>query len=336
MNPLKKFLLGLLAGTTLAFVITQHRDTGELLAAIPLFCFYVIGLSFGWQTTMRWTGKVMRLGADLTFWVFFACIFRRGILIGIFVLFFFLTITLAIGCWAGIYIALRDSLKFIFKDRESWKKQYVFPTSEAPAYLLLLAWFSKYNDQELHDDDVQGICNTFPGQYVDENRLVQSLANRNLEDLYQAIQIYKNTPYRESVSTLLSKMLRMAFTSGRVTCQAKEFLYMLAESQSFSWPMMEETYHRMTGAAFPRVSEPSGTSPSSGNDPQTRRALKLLHLPEDFDISRKDAFDIIHQAYREQVKLHHPDLNPGKNDILISEIIEAFTFLQGKTKQGSE
>lgn len=339
MNPLKKDLLGIMTGVVIALFSTPDRSMAILSAPTALFVFYSIGLIYGWKVVTGWAGKVLRLGTDLTFWVFFACLFRRGFLIGTIVLLLFFSIVIGVGCWVGIFYAVVETVKYLFGNREAWKKKTVFPTTDAAACVLLMAWFGMYNRQNVSEEDVQNVLDLFPGQQVDVDEIVHSLNGRNVNDLYQAVLRYEGLGRGEEgvsyAALLLAKLMELIQRSGRLICQAQELLIVLAERRSTTWQALESAYRQTMGEPCPEVRDPSQAPDHAthGNDRKTREALRTLGLPEDFDLERSGAEEEIHQAYRRKARQHHPDLNPEEDGKTVAGVIKAFNFLQEELRR---
>ena len=256
MNPLKKVILGVLIGTVIG-LLAAGNDVKSIPMLILGCTFYAIGLIFGGQIVARWTGKALKLGTDLTFWLLFVLLFRRGFFWGFIVFSLIVSFTFGIGCYIGIGKAIIEMCRYIFGNKDSWKKKKYFPFTDADAYALLLVWFAKYNEQNFTEDDIAAVLRLVPGSDINSEAVDIALSNNRLDQLYRSIEIYRNNVKNESGNgssiLLLSRLLNMVADSEKITYHGMEFLLLIGEICGFSQIQIEEAYERTTGKEFPHI-----------------------------------------------------------------------------------
>ena len=334
MNPLKKTILAMLAGLAVALYATPSGDTARLAAAVPLMVFYAIGFVHGWKVILRWAGKALSIGTDLTFWVFFLLLFRRGFFWGSLVFCLLFSFAAGIGCWIGVFIGLRDTAKYLFGDRKAWDMKGIFPATGTEAYLCLLLLFLKYNIQAIENNAVDVIKKITGDEAVNSEILFASLEEGKLDEFYRSLEIYKEhcskVEDKEKAELFMSYLLYLIDTEDKLTVQGKEFLLLLAECLGWGKEELERVFKKKYGRDMPEPDVPGSSSfaYSHGNDSRTRRALRTLGLPDDFDLNTAEATSKIRQAYHEKAKEFHPDLNPEEDGEKMVRLTEAFNFLQ--------
>lgn len=332
MNPVQKTLLGVLLGITIALFAAGH-DNPSVLGMMTLVCiFYSIGFIYGWKIILSCASKALHISTDLTLWMFFLCLFRRGWMFGFIVSIFIFSIAIGIGFIAGFFIGMKETIQYIYSDKSRWERKYIFPSKDIDAYLILLGWLSKYNEQNIDEDDLQFLAVLFKEQDPDIEQVKTSLSNENIKELYHAVVCYKrhfdHEETKQKAFALLSSMLRIIGKKGKITCQANEFLRLLVECSPFSWQDAEEYYRETTGKVFPEASDPSLVyEKRSRNSERIRQALRLLGLPDDFDLSLRNASQEIRQAYHKKAMQHHPDRNPGTSGEAMIKIRDALDLL---------
>ena len=259
MNPLKKTLLGILFGFAIGLVAYSSTGRTEIVECF-LFSLYAIGIIFGWRIILPLVGKALHIGTDLTFWILFIILFRRGILWGVITFLVIVVFAAGIGCWAGGLICLWECGKYIIGRRDDWKRASVFPCSEANAYSLILVWFAKYNQQtDLNDSDFEPILSRFPKQTPNFERIVDSMQKDELPDLSMALDIFRRqvqSPKTGLVSfLLLHAIMQLIARSNRLTFQAREFILLLLDCHTITWEGFAEEYQRLYGRPLPVVND---------------------------------------------------------------------------------
>ena len=261
MNPLKKALLGVLFGLAVGLYITQPNDKMAFFNSC-VFIFYILGVLFGWRILLPWIGKFLKIGTDLTFWLLFVCLFRRGFMWGVIILLLIVSFTLGIGCWAGIIICFIEIGRYLFGKKDAWKKKCIFPYAEIDALCLITFWFLHYNKQsDTQDDDFSPLCNLYPKQEPNTDKIVESVTNGELPDLYRAILVFRELgahPETENAAlTLIQTFIHFIAKSGKLTYQAKEFLLLILENYTLTWTGFNANFTRLTGKPLPMPQDPT-------------------------------------------------------------------------------
>lgn len=261
MNPLKKTLLGILFGFAVGMLVTYGTGKPSIINSF-LFVLYTIGVIFGWRIILPLIGKVFHIGTDLTFWLLFACLFRRGILWALLTLIVVFAFAFGIGCWVGGFICLWEIGKYLIGKRDDWKRKSVFPYAEVDSYSLILCWFSKFNNQQdLNDNDFTGILQLFPKQTANFDCIINSVQKNELPELYTAISIFRKEGKKQNTTNnplvLLHSIMTMISRSNQFTYQAREFVLLLIENSTVSWAQFAEFYQQEFGKELPCVEDPS-------------------------------------------------------------------------------
>ena len=261
MNPLKKTLLGILFGFPIGIIVTQGTGNASLINSC-LFVLYTIGVIFGWRIILPLVGKVFNIGTDLTFWLLFLCLFRRGFMWASLTLILIFAFAFGIGCWIGGFVCLWEIFKYIIGRRNDWKRKSVFPYAESDAYSLILCWFAKFNNQrDLNDNDFIDIQQLYPQQKINYDFIANSMNNNEMSELYVAISIFKNHSQKQELVNnsliLLHCIMILIARSNQFTYQAREFLLLLIENSTVSWAQFAGFYQQEFGKELPFVDDPS-------------------------------------------------------------------------------
>ncbi len=260
MNPLKKTLLGILFGFAIGMIITQATGNASIINSC-LFILYTIGVIFGWRIILPLVSKVFNISIDITFWLLFICLFRRGFIWAILTLILIFVFAFGIGCWVGIFICIYEIIKFIIC-KSDWKRKFIFPYAESDSYSLILCWFGKLNNQkDLNENDFIEIIQLFPKQTANFEFIINSMQNNELPDLYTAITIFKNQGQKQDTANipliLLHSIMKLIARSNQLTYQAREFVLLLIENSTVSWAQFAGFYQQEFGKVLPSVEDPS-------------------------------------------------------------------------------
>lgn len=333
MNPLKKTILALLAGLAAGLYITPARDPAQAMIHAPMMAFYAIGVAHGWQIVKSWAGKALSVGTDFGFWAFFLLLFRRGFMWGCIAFILLFSAAISIGCLIGFFVGVKDTFQYISGNREVWSKKSVFPKTATEAYLCILLFFLKYNIQYIEDNAVEVIIGITEDNSADADVLFESLNKGELDKLYHSIDMYKshciNEKYREKSMLFMGYLMYLIDKEDKLTIQGKEFLMLLAECLGWGNEELEKVFKQKYGRDMPVPDVPSTSSSfSQKNDSSTRKALRTLGLPEDFDLNSADASSKVRQAYHEKAREYHPDLNPDEDGAKMVHLTDAFNYIQ--------
>ena len=261
MNPLQKTLLGVLTGLVLALLTIRESEPAVLGMGIIVSSCYSIGFIYGWKVMLSCAEKALHIGTDLTLWLLLVCLFRRGWLFGFVFLICIFSFAVGAGFVFGFFVGVKETVKYILTSKESWIQGHIFPRTDSDAYLLIAGWFAKYNEQNIDEESLHVLSVCFDEEIPDMDSVRVSIDNNNLNELYLAFNRYRaaseNKNTEQKVLRLFSTLLLLVRTRGSVTCQAREFLLLLAECSRLTWKDVMEYYRLVTGSFFPEAQDPS-------------------------------------------------------------------------------